>query len=132
MPSQPLTPEDELPERFKLYLKAKAMRDDNRSTPYIARALGFNNASSIVSLLNRYKWFDIYIKQRDQQKELEWRERVREAKLQENAWSRQQMIVAQALEAPNSGFGRMIKWSIDLFNKRKLELLRSSNPQKGK
>jgi len=50
-----------------------------------------------------------------------------EGRLEENAWSRQQMIAAQALEAPNSGFGRMIKWSIDLFNKRKIELLATLN-----
>lgn len=48
---------------------------------------------------------------------------VRSARLEENAWSRQQMIVAQAYEAPNSGFGRMIKWAIGLLNERKLGLL---------
>lgn len=50
-------------------------------------------------------------------------EREQAARLQENGWSRQQMIAAQLLEAPNSGFGRMVKWAIDLFNKRKAELL---------
>jgi len=53
----------------------------------------------------------------------EYEEKIREARIEENAWSRQQMIVAQALKAPNSGFGRMIKWSINLFNERKLALL---------
>jgi hypothetical protein len=48
---------------------------------------------------------------------------VAAARLDENAWSRQQMIAAQALQAPNSGFGRMLKWAIRIFNERKLELL---------
>jgi len=50
-------------------------------------------------------------------------EAVRKAKLEENAWSRQKMIATQAFDAPNSGFGRMVKWAISLFNERKLELL---------
>lgn len=51
---------EEPPERFLLYLKAKAMRDDGRSTPYIAKKLGFRNSSSIVSLLKRFSWVSAY------------------------------------------------------------------------
>jgi len=55
--------EDELPERFKLYLKIKAMRDDDRSMPYIAKKLGFNNASSVQTLINTYGWVSAHTAQ---------------------------------------------------------------------
>lgn len=48
---------------------------------------------------------------------------IQAARLHENAWARGQMILWQAKEAPNSGFGRMVKDAIRLFNTRKETLL---------
>lgn len=65
--------EDELPERFKLYLKIKAMRDDDRSMPYIAKKLGFNNASSVQTLINTYGWVSAHTAQAVKLAEIEAR-----------------------------------------------------------
>lgn len=49
----------------------------------------------------------------------------KEARLEENAWSRGQMIAMQVLEASNSGFGRQTKLAIKVLNHRKIKLLKS-------
>lgn len=52
-----VTPEPvELRENFKQYLLARTMRDDERGITYIARKLGYQNASSIQSLFQTYDW----------------------------------------------------------------------------
>lgn len=57
------------------------------------------------------------------------KQRENKIRLDENAWSRGQMIALQAYEAPNSGFGRMVRTAIKIFNERKLKLISDSEEQ---
>lgn len=39
---------------WRQYLVARGMRDDDRSQQYIAKKLGYNSASSVQNILNRF------------------------------------------------------------------------------